>query len=75
MGLSGKKKVKLHIAFANDEDHLVVETSAGEIRVQAIVFDGELRIRESLVPLSVTKEYRYAETGNPISQMAVFTPR
>jgi hypothetical protein len=70
-----EKKVQLHVTYANDEDHFVIETSAGEIRVQAIVFYGELRIRETLVPLSVTAEYRHAETGEPISQLAAFAPQ
>ena len=69
------KKVRLHVTYTNDEDHFVVETSVGAIRVQAIIFEGELRIEETLVPLSVTAEYRHAETGQPISQLAAFAPQ
>jgi len=68
-------KVKLHVTYANDEDHFVVETPIGAIRVQAIVFEGELRITKTLVPLTVTAEYRHTETGQPISQLAAFAPQ
>ena len=67
-----EKNVHLHVTYANDEDHFVVETPIGAIRVQAIVFEGELRITKTLVPLTVTAEYRHAETGQPISQLAAF---
>ena len=43
--------------------------------MQAILFEGELRIKESLVLLSVTAEYRDAEAGQPISQLAAFAPQ
>jgi hypothetical protein len=70
-----ERKVQLHVTYANDEDHFVVETPIGAIRVQAIVFEGELRIKETLVPLAVTAEYRHAEAGRPISQLAAFAPQ
>jgi hypothetical protein len=69
------KKVRLHVQCTNDDDHFVVETTAGPIRVTAILFEGELRIKESLVPLTVVAEYRHVETGHPISQMAAFAPQ
>ena len=68
------KKVQLHVNYVSDEDHFVVETPVGFIRIRAIVFEGELRINSTLVPLSVTAEYRHAETGQPISQLAAFAP-
>lgn len=69
------KKVRLHVQYTNDEDHFVVETSVGPIRVKAILFEGELRIKEVLAPLSEMTEYRHVETGQPISQMAAFVPQ
>lgn len=69
------KKVRLHVTFESDDDHFVIETSVGAVRLRAIIFEGELRIRETLVPLSVTAEYRHAETGQLISQLAAFTPQ
>ena len=43
--------------------------------MRAIVFDGDLRLKETLVPLMVTAEYRHAETGEVISQVASFAPK
>jgi hypothetical protein len=69
------KTVRLHITYVNDEDHFVVETRMGLIRVRSIVFDGELRVKQSLVPLSVTAEYREVDSGRAISQLAAFAPQ
>jgi hypothetical protein len=69
------KKVRLHVQYSNDEDHFVIETGSGPIRVQAILFQGDLHIKETVVPLSITAEYRHAETGETISQLAAFAPQ
>jgi hypothetical protein len=69
------KKIRLYVEYTNDIDHFVVETTAGPIRVTAILFEGELRIKEFLVPLTVAAEYRDVENGHPISQMAAFAPQ
>jgi len=59
--------------YVNDEDHFVIETALGDVRVMAIEFEGALRINEASVPLEQLLEYRDAE-GNPISQVAIFAP-
>lgn len=69
------KKVRLRGQYSNDDDHFVVETKLGPIRVQAILFEGELSVKETLVPLSVTAEYVRSETGEMISQLAAFAPQ
>jgi hypothetical protein len=69
------KNVNLHVRYVNDEDHFIIETPAGPIRVDAILFEGELSIRKTLVPLSATSEYRRAKTGEVISQLAAFSPQ
>jgi hypothetical protein len=43
--------------------------------VEAIVFFGEIRVLEKLVPLTGTAEYRRTETGEYISQVASFAPQ
>lgn len=68
------KKVRLQVQYTNDADHFVVDTAFGAVRIEAIVFLGELFVRERLVPLTDTAEYRRAETGEPISQVASFAP-
>jgi len=70
-----EKTIQLRVEYANDDDHFVVETAAGAIRVHAIIFRGELRLKEIPVPLSATSEYRHTETGQPISQTATFGPQ
>jgi len=70
-----RKRVELNIEYTNDEDHFFVETSLGPVRVRRMVFFGELYIIETLVPLSVSAEYRHLETGRPISQLAAFVPQ
>jgi len=69
------KKITLCVQYTNDDDHFVVGTSLGAIRVEAIVFYGELSVRETLIPLTVTAEYRRTETGESISQLASFAPQ
>jgi hypothetical protein len=69
------KTVKLRVEYTNDDDHFVVETPVGEIRIRTIVYHGELRRKKILIPLSGTTEYRNSETRKPISQAAVFAPQ
>ena len=68
------KKVRLQANYADDDDHFVVDTSLGPVRVQAILFKGVLSLKETLVPLSVTAQYQHADSGRPISQVAAFAP-
>lgn len=69
------KPVKLTAVYDNDEDHFIVETRLGPVRVRSIIFDGELHLKENLVPLSVTAEYRHIEDGQAISRLAAFAPQ
>lgn len=69
------KKVTLHVHYSNDDDHFVVKTELGEVRVEVMVFHGELTIVEALVPIDVTTKYRNLETGETISQIAAFAPQ
>lgn len=69
-----EKRIHLHAKYT-DDDHFVVETTEGQIRLYAIDFDGEIRSNETLVPLVVTAEYRHTDTGAVISQVASFAPQ
>ena len=69
-----EKRIHLHANYT-DEDHFVIETSEGPIQLRAIVFEGELRLKETLVPLMVTAEYRRSDSGEVISQIASFAPQ
>lgn len=72
---SAAKKVTLHVQYANDDDHFVVDTELGEVRAMVIVFHGELTAIETLVPIDVANKYRNLETGEVISQVASFAPQ
>lgn len=69
------KKIRLHVNYSNENDRFVVETKLGAIHVQAIIFIGELSVCHGLVPLTITAEYRKAENGRIISQVAGFAPQ
>lgn len=71
---SPSKKIRLHAQYPDDEDHFVVDTAVGPIRIADILYLGELYVQETLVPLSLTAEYREAKTGEVISQVASFAP-
>ncbi len=58
-----------------DDDPLFVETAVGPVQIQSILFEGELRVKETLAPLSATAEYRQAETGKSISHFAAYEPQ
>jgi hypothetical protein len=66
------RSVQLHVQYKNDEDYLFVETPLGQIRIEAILFFGQISIRENPIPLDYTAEYRQLGTGEPISQVASF---
>lgn len=68
------KKIRLKVQYI-DDNHFVVATSLGPVRVEEIEFFGELSVHESLIPLMVTAEYCRTETGEPISQVASFAPQ
>jgi hypothetical protein len=68
-----ERKVRLHANYT-DDDHFVIETSKGSIQISAIVFEGELRLRVTHVPLIATAEYRRTDSGEVISQVASFAP-
>ncbi len=66
------KKINLHVEYVNDEDHFVVETEAGPIRIKSIDFHGELRVRETIVRVTSAGEYRHSSSGKIISQYVAF---
>jgi len=63
------KRIQLHAQYS-DDDHFCVDTGVGSVRLSAIVFEGEVRLVESLIPLVATSEYRRAEAHEVISQVA-----
>lgn len=69
------KRVTIHAQYPSDEDHFTVATAEGNVRIDVIVFQGELTALESRVPVEVANRYKKVETGEIISQVATFQPR
>jgi hypothetical protein len=69
-----EKGVRLVANYRNDEDHLVIDTGAGPVRVKAIRYEGTVRLVQEKVPLAATSEYRRADSGKAISQVVAFAP-
>ena len=73
--VAGKpQKVRLLSDYL-EEDHFLLETPAGQVRVARIEFLGELRVEEISIPIAKTAEYRGADDGEKISQLAAFAPQ
>jgi hypothetical protein len=68
------KPVRIRANYTNGEDHFVLETRVGDVRINDILFTGELRIIETLIPLAVTAEYSGVGDGEVTSQYAAFDP-
>ncbi len=62
------RKLQLLTEYKED-DHFLIETKLGLVRIARIEFIGELRVEESTIPLTKTAEYRHVETGESISQL------
>jgi len=67
------KQVQLHATYP-DDDHFIVDTPIGSVPLPGIVYMGSLRLKENILPLTYTAEYRNSTTGEPISQVVSFAP-
>lgn len=67
------KLVRVLVRYPED-DHFVIESSAGPVPIKEIRFTGELRINETQLPIVYTGEYRDSQTGAPISQVVTYAP-
>jgi hypothetical protein len=66
------QSVNLRTLYPKDDSHYVVETDLGEVRIQEILFEGEIFAEQSLVPIESIQEYLKEQTGERISQTATF---
>jgi hypothetical protein len=66
------KPFVLTVLYPDDRAHFVVDTRAGPVRVQQIIFRGALTITRKEIPLSGTIEYAHSGSGESISQSASF---
>jgi len=66
------KTVKFTANYLDDDDHYVLDTAAGPVRITSIEFGGELSINQNDIPLSQFSEYRKVGSKDPVSQTASF---
>jgi hypothetical protein len=64
--------IRLHCIYDNDADHFVMDTSAGPVRVQSIVYEGQLSLQETDVPPEASR-YVSLETNEGIAEIAKFS--
>ncbi len=67
-----EKDIKLQVRYINDDDHIVIKTVIGLIRIPLIYFSGKIKTTGSWVPLFQAQEYRNLSNEQSISQVAVF---
>lgn len=72
---NGDAKVVQVLARYPDNDYFIIESTAGPIPIKEIRFTGELRIKETQLPIVYTGEYRDVQTGAPISQIVTYAPQ
>jgi hypothetical protein len=69
------KTVELRVEYVGENDHFVVVTDIGNVRIGAIEYRGYILIKEEEVPLAYLGEYRAPRGEKAISQVASFEPK
>lgn len=69
-----ERRVTVQANYPTD-DHFIIDTPAGAVDIPAILFSGELRLKESKVPIVYSGEYRNRTSGERISQHVSFAPQ
>jgi hypothetical protein len=68
----GSRNVVIVAQYPRDDDHFVIETRHGDIRVREIVFVGQVILKKESLPVSVLQEYRSISGEEVISSKAGF---
>jgi hypothetical protein len=68
------KRISLNVDYPSDDDHFVIETVAGTVRVRSIAFVGDLRRTSTEVQLLGVTQYRQLDSAAPISEVVSFGP-
>lgn len=68
-----EKSISIRANYSGD-DHFVIETVAGEVRIRSISLEGFISVTVTEVPLALRAEYVKAEGQEKISQYAAFEP-
>lgn len=64
--------LKMRVIYPDDIDYFTVDTKHGPVRISEIVFEGELEVTRTEIPLQRSLEYVLADSGEVISQTAAF---
>jgi hypothetical protein len=65
------RRIRLHIMYPNDADHFQLEVDDELLRIDSIVFEGELILDEKAVPARAL-QYGPSTPGPSISEVAKF---
>lgn len=69
------RRIVLRVQYVNPDDHFVVITDLGSLRIMEIVFRGELIVKETVVPIIGAAAYKRANSDELISQVVAFAPQ
>ncbi len=70
---SSAKEITLNVKYTGEDDYFVIETTSRPFRIDRIIFQGELIVKERLVPITRSAEYRATTSGETISQVVTFS--
>ncbi len=68
----GIKAINLRVAYPRDDSHYVVETPKGEVRIQEILYQGEISVTKEEVPIAAVKNYQNVSENEDIATTANF---
>ncbi|EKE18807.1 MAG: hypothetical protein ACD_9C00228G0004 [uncultured bacterium] len=69
------RKITIRVQYDNPEDHFVVATELGLLRIMEIGFKGELSVNETSVPMLGGASYKKVKNGELIAQVVRFAPQ
>lgn len=69
------RKVNIRVQYDNPEDHFVVNTEVGCLRIMEILFQGEISVEETTIPVIGGVEYKKVKDSELISQAVAFAPQ
>lgn len=67
------RSVRMEVTYEGN-DHFVIATQAGAVRLRQIIYQGTLSIKQTDLPIAVATEYRMDSGTAPISQYVSFEP-
>ena len=68
----GSKKVILRVIYGKGDSHYVVETNLGFVRINEILFKGEITVVLEEIPVAQIKKYTSISSGEEIATTANF---